>query len=89
MDRFHVVEDAAVILRVKSVFKQAKVFVRGDGVYAASSGGYVRLYAGGGTGVPSVSWDDIDLGTVDKSDLKPDAHGKLSLAAPIKTIEAK
>lgn len=88
MDRFHIVEDAAVILRNKSVYKQAKVFVRGDGVYAAAAGGYVRLYAGGGTGVPNISWDDIDLGgNIGKSDLRPDAHGKLSLPAPLKTIE--
>jgi hypothetical protein len=34
MDRFHVVEDAAVIVRKAGVYKQVKVYVRGTALYA-------------------------------------------------------
>lgn len=87
MERFHIVEDAAVILRSRGVYKQAKVFLRGNGVYAGTAGGYVRLYAGGGTGMPSVSWDDIEIGAAGREDLVPDAHGKLSFNGAPKQIE--
>lgn len=87
MERFHIVEDAAVILRTKGVFRQAKVYLRGGGIYASIGGGYVRLYKGGGTGVPHISWDDIDLNGVGPDSLTPDAFGKLSFKGPLKQIE--
>jgi hypothetical protein len=87
MERFHIVEDAAVILRTKGVFRQAKVYLRGRDVYASAGGGYVRLYKGGGTGAPNISWDDIDLNGIGPSLLTPDAFGKLSFTGPLKQIE--
>lgn len=91
VERFHVIDDAAVIVRNKSVFRQVKVFRRGDDLYASHGSGFIRLYKGGGTGLTTVSWDDIDLPIdgFDKSNLMADAHGKLSLAKAMKLIEAK
>lgn len=61
MDRFHVIDDAAVILRgKKGVYRQAKVYARGEQVFAAYGGGYVRLTKGGSTGNPDVSWIDLE-----------------------------
>jgi hypothetical protein len=90
MDRFHEVADAAVIIVARSVYKQAKVYRRGAALYAAASGGFVRLYSGGGTGVPTIRWDDMEIpGITDSGALKNDPHGKLSLPATFKQIEAK
>lgn len=88
MDRFHIIDEAAVILRTKGVWKQAKVYIRGKAIYAAAGTGFVRLYKGGGTSVPNLSWDDIDLNGVGADSLTPDAHGKLSFNGPLKQIEA-
>lgn len=86
MDRFHIIEEAAVILRTKGVWKQAKVYLRGTAVYAAAGGGFVRLYKGGGTSVPNLSWDDIDIDGADASALVSDDHGKLSTSRNAKLI---
>lgn len=89
MDRFHVIEDAAVIVRKAGVYKQVKVYVRGTALYAGLNGGFVRLYKGGGTGVPNVSWDDIDVLGYAAPQMQADAHGKLSLPKGAKMIEGK
>lgn len=54
---FHEIADAQVVLRSKGVFKQAKLFRRGEHVYAAYGSGYIRLLRHSGTTVPTVSWD--------------------------------
>ena len=64
MQRFHVIDDAAVILRARGVYKQVKVYRRGEAAYAGYSGGFIRLYANGGTSFPNVSWEDIDVGDI-------------------------
>lgn len=76
MHRFHELPDAAVILHAKGVYRQAKVFRRGDAIFAAHGTGFIRLYAQGGTSIPSVRWEDIDVNhkTVN------DAFGRLSLS---------
>lgn len=61
MALFNVVEGAFVILVRKGVYRQAKVFLRDGEVYAGWGGGFVRLTAGGGTTVPTVSWREFDL----------------------------
>lgn len=62
--RFNVIDDAAVILRSRGVYKQAKVYQReakGEtGVYAASGSGFIRLLKNGGTSLPNQSWDEIE-----------------------------
>lgn len=61
MQRFHVIEDAAVILRRKGgVYGQAKVYRRGRDVFAALGAGFVRLLGGSGTTSPNVSWLDLE-----------------------------
>ena len=60
MDRFHVIDDSAVIVRVGNIYKQVRAYRRGQNVYANVRGGYVRLLRGSGTSVPGISWDGID-----------------------------
>ena len=61
MDRFTVVEGGAVIMRGKrGVYRQAKVYRRGERVFAGWGTGYLRLSAAGSTGDPDIKWDDID-----------------------------
>lgn len=60
MERFHIIEDGACILRTRHVFRQAKVYRRGEKVYAQFGGGYVRLLRGSATTHPNVSWDGIE-----------------------------
>ena len=61
MNRFHIIEDAAVILRgKKGVYRQAKVYARGDQVFAGYGAGFVRLTRGGSTGNPDVTWIDLE-----------------------------
>lgn len=54
MDLFTVVEDEFVILRVKGVFRQEKLFKRGERFYAKYGTGFVRLLNHGNTSVPDV-----------------------------------
>lgn len=62
MDLFHVVDDAAAILRFKGgLFRQTKVYRRGDVVYAGVSGGFLKLLPRGNTSNPNVSWIDSDV----------------------------
>lgn len=74
MERFHIIDDAVVILRVKGVFRQTKAYRRGLGLYAAYGAGYVRLYRDGGTSVPTVSWDGHD-----GPDTTFDVHGRAEI----------
>jgi hypothetical protein len=60
MERFHVIEDSAVIVRVGNIYKQVRAFRRGTSVYANVRGGYVRLLRGSGTSVPTITWDGIE-----------------------------
>ena len=64
MERFHIIDDAAVILRSKGVYRQAKVYYRGDDVFAGWGNGFIRLLRGSATTHPNVSWDGIDAAGV-------------------------
>lgn len=56
---FHVVDEATVILRnKKGVYRQAKVYSRGDRLYAGYGPGFVRLLTHG-TSHPDISWEDL------------------------------
>lgn len=59
MSFFHVIDDGQVVLRSKGVYRQAKVYRRGEDIYAAYGGGFIRLHGHNGTSAPSVSWLDI------------------------------
>lgn len=54
---FHVIDDAQVVLRSKGVFKQVKLYRRGEHVYAGWGSGFIRLLKHGQTTHPSVSYD--------------------------------
>jgi hypothetical protein len=60
MNRFHIIDDGAVILRSRGVFRQAKVYRRGEDVYAGWGAGFIRLLANPATTAPNVSWDAIE-----------------------------
>lgn len=63
MKRFHVIDDAHVILRSRrGVYRQAKVYRFGNNeLFAGSGGGFVRLYRSGGTSAPDISWSDLSV----------------------------
>lgn len=61
MERFTLIEDAAVILLgKKGVYRQAKLYRRADKIYAAYGGGYIRLLQGGSTTNPDVRYQDFE-----------------------------
>ena len=62
MNRFHIIDDGAVITFCKGVYRQAKFYRRDDKLFAMHGGGFVALYRGNGTSLPNVSWKDIDPG---------------------------
>lgn len=61
MHRFHIIEDGAVILRSRGVYKQAKLYRRGRELFAGAGGGFVRLYKDG-TSIPNLQLIDFDAG---------------------------
>lgn len=60
MDLFHVVEDAIIITRSKGVYKQLKVYRRGDKLFAAHDSGFIMLRQGGNTSHPDVTWVEVE-----------------------------
>lgn len=61
MDYFHIIEDAQCILRSKGVYRQCKLFRRGEELYAGWGNGFVKIMRGGGTSHPLVSVEDLNL----------------------------
>lgn len=86
MDRFHVIDDAAVILRSKGVYRQAKLYWRAERLYAGYGNGFIMLYQHGRTGVPNISWDELDTGLAGRPGA--DELGRMTLPTPTKQIEA-
>lgn len=66
MDLFHVIDDAVVILRKKGLYRQAKVFRRGEQVFAQAGSAFIRLSAYGGTSDPSTSWIELEAAGVEQ-----------------------
>lgn len=62
MNLFHVVDDGFAILRSRGVYRQAKLYRRGNNLYAGFGAGFVKLHVHGGTTAPNVSWIDVDAG---------------------------
>jgi len=71
MNRFHIIDDATVILRNRGVYRQAKVYRRGADVYAGWGAGFIRLLAYSATTAPNVSWDDIEADGVTTTKGRP------------------
>lgn len=56
MELFHLIDDGAAILRIRGrVYRQAKIYRRGEQIFAACAGGFVRLLRGSGTTHPDVT----------------------------------
>lgn len=73
MDYFTVVEDCAVVLRCKGVYRQAKLYRRGQDAFAQWGAGFVRLLPRGGTTLPNVTWLETDA--IDFIPSKAKFHG--------------
>lgn len=85
MERFHLVDDGAVILRLKGgTYRQVKMYRRGGRLYAGHGTGYVRLYEGGGTSCPNIAWIDAEVPQGERATIGGFTSGqdpKLSVAA--------
>lgn len=69
MQLFHIIEEGIVIIRGKGgVYRQSKVYRRGEKVYAYHAGGFIELMGMRATSSPHVSWLDIEADgvTIDK-----------------------
>ena len=62
MERFHIIEDGAAILVSKGVYRQTKGYHKGFAVFAGWGSGFIRLHANGGTSLPNVRHDGLDIG---------------------------
>ncbi len=61
-DLFHIIQDAHVVLRMKNgVYRQAKVYRRGNRFYAGYGAGFIRLGSGDATSCPNISYESLDL----------------------------
>lgn len=60
IQRFHVIDDGAAILRSKGVYRQAKIFRRAGDIFASWGVGFIKLGPRGGTSNPNVSWIDVE-----------------------------
>lgn len=60
MELFHEIAEGVAVLRTKGVYKQAKIYRRGNDVFAAQGSGFVRLLSHGGTTVPSTTWLEVE-----------------------------
>ena len=56
MDLFYIIDDGVAILRMRGrVYKQTKLYRRGEHLYVPASGGYIQLTRGSGTSDPNIS----------------------------------
>jgi hypothetical protein len=60
---FSSIDDKQTVIRnTKSgVYKQTKLYERKGEIYAAFSGGFIRLMREGRTSNPNILWDDIEV----------------------------
>jgi hypothetical protein len=59
--KFHIVDDATVVLREKGVYRQAAVYRLSTRVFAEyRKGQFIALLANEGTSAPNVSWTELD-----------------------------
>lgn len=59
MTLFQRVEDGFAVLLKSGVYRQVELLHRGDFLYAAHGGGFVKLLQNGHTTVPGILWDEI------------------------------
>lgn len=86
MELFTVIEDGVAILRgAKGVFKQTKVYHRGERIFVPHGGGFIRVCAnfGGtfGTSHPDIKVMELEAAGVDVSKGEPRFVPALKVAA--------
>lgn len=59
MDLFTIVEAGKAIIVDRGIYRQVELYERGDMLFAAHRGGFVRLLSRNMTTVPHVKWDAI------------------------------
>ena len=77
MGLFQKLEGASAILSIAGGFKQVDLYTWNDGLFAATSGGFVRLMADGSTSKAKISVRHLSI----DHPLNQDALGKLTLKA--------
>jgi hypothetical protein len=60
MELFHIIDDGVAHIRSKGLYRQAKVYRRGQDVFAGYGGGFVKLGPNKGTSRPEISWDAVE-----------------------------
>jgi hypothetical protein len=60
MDYFTEIPDATAITCSNGVYRQVKMYARGDRVYARHGAGFVRMHQGQTTSAPGVRWIEFD-----------------------------
>lgn len=63
MDYVQEIPEGTVWIRKSGVYRSAKLFARGDTLFAECGAGYVRMHSSGATSVPTLVWLEIDPGT--------------------------
>ena len=58
---FHIIEDAQIVLRSRGVFRQEKLFRRGQPPLRKVGAGFIRIGAGDATSCPHVSYETMKL----------------------------
>jgi hypothetical protein len=61
MDLFTAIKDAHVILRSRGIYRQAKVYARGERLFAGYAGGFIRLGSGDMTSVSNVKYEALQM----------------------------
>ena len=80
MGLFKPCEGDSAIMVINGVYKPVQLATRDGYLYAAVSGGYVRLHADGSTSQPKMRLDHLDLTT----EFHRDQLGRLCLAGTVK-----
>lgn len=62
MDMFHEIPEAQAILVSSGTYRQVALYRRGEGVYAKSGAGFIRLFPMGGTSTPATRWVEFEAG---------------------------
>lgn len=83
MELFKLIEDGYVVLRSRGVYRQAKLYRRGEDIYAAHSGGYVKLHGYAGTSAPNIGWADLHGKHVTTVNSAPVWKGEEKAAEPV------
>lgn len=60
MNLFHLIDDAVVHLQSRGIYREAKVYRRGEHIFARWGVGFIRLLGQHGTTLSSVSWQEVE-----------------------------